>query len=666
MGACIIHTERLASDPSGSRKRARIAPGTVLGGRYEIVKELGRGGMAVVYLAMDSRLEKLWAVKALKKQDGRYGDGSLEREARILKGLDHPAIPRVADVVRERDGIFLVMDYIEGEALDKMLERSGAIPQEQAVAWTRQLCGALGYLHSRERPVIHRDIKPGNVMVTPEGNVKLIDFGTAGEYQEQAGAAGMGTRGYAAPEQLERAGRTDARTDIYSLGVTLRQLVTGKSPWEPTYEPKLSPGLEAVIEKCTRPDPGERYQSIRELQYALEHYKEAHKNRGKSLKRRRAAFAAAVLGGSLLLAAGLWGRNWIEGERLKACYARLEEAEELILASAASGEFSPEAVAACEKAIEAAPRREEPYRRLLEYCVDMGQAGYGLDKVCSRLDRMKDPSKSLNGVVMEAAELYFSGAAGDPSFSPDYERAARYFAMADTEKTPEAEYYRELSLSLSLPGSRIHWDSVLRALLRFGEYNASGPPDERRIKNDIALAGVFLANKSGLQRAGADPLTSAVSALERAGEALGYLRDSALSQRYEGTVRRMRGDALYQRALCQETAEAARADFEAARKEYRLLAGKEEESRFQLLLTAADISRSLGEYEQAEAEYRALAEEYPEESRCLSGWGLMALSELGDPETAERLYRRAENLPSAKEDINMETLKRKLENAGRL
>ena len=255
--------------------------GDVIDGKYEILRELGRGGMSIVYLAMDKRLNKQWAIKEFRKdkddENRRVALESLLKEANIMKKLDHPTLPRIVDIIDQDSTIY--MDYIEGESLNKVLDAYGAQPQDAVIEWAKQLSEVLDYLHTRKPPVIYRDMKPANIMLKPDGTIRLIDFGIAREYKE--GSTGdteiIGTRGYAAPEQFGEKGQTDARTDIYSLGVTLYHLVTGKNPAEPPYEiypirhwnPNLSSGLEWLIQKCTQLNPNDRFQSCAEVIYVL-------------------------------------------------------------------------------------------------------------------------------------------------------------------------------------------------------------------------------------------------------------------------------------------------------------------------------------------------------------------------------------------------------------
>ncbi|MCR5041750.1 MAG: serine/threonine protein kinase [Clostridia bacterium] len=258
--------------------------GQVIDGKYEILAEIGRGGMSVVYLAMDKRLNKQWAIKEFRKDKNdeakQMALEALLKEANLMKKLDHPTLPRIVDIIDEKVNVYIIMDYIEGENLSKVLDEYGAQDQENVIEWAKQIADVLDYLHTRTPPVIYRDMKPANIMLRPDGTVRLIDFGIAREYKE--GKAGdtqnIGTRGYAAPEQFGDRGQTDARTDIYSFGVTLYHLVTGQNPAEPPYEiypirrwnPELSSGLEWLISKCTQLNPKDRFQSCSEILYVLE------------------------------------------------------------------------------------------------------------------------------------------------------------------------------------------------------------------------------------------------------------------------------------------------------------------------------------------------------------------------------------------------------------
>lgn len=295
--------------------------GSVIDGKYEILKLIGKGGMSRVYLAMDKRLNKQWAVKEIQKRahdkNNEVVIQSAIAEANMIKSLDHPSLPRIVDIIEQQDVIYVIMDYIEGETLNNLVKQ-GAQPQEAVIDWGMQLCGVLDYLHTRRPAIIYRDMKPGNVMLKPDGTVKLIDFGIAREYKEHnlSDTVSLGTKGYAAPEQFGGNGQTDPRTDIYCLGVTLHHLVTGHSPTDPPYEiypirqydPELSAGLEEIIQKCIQPNPSDRYQSCAELLYALAHFEDGDRLHKQILKKKMRKFYCVVGACVCCLAAGITGQ----------------------------------------------------------------------------------------------------------------------------------------------------------------------------------------------------------------------------------------------------------------------------------------------------------------------------------------------------------------------
>ena len=303
--------------------------GSYIEGKYKILTEIGKGGMSTVYLAMDKNLNKQWAVKEVRKRASDRNNNSVENtaivEANLMKRLDHPLLPRIVDIIDNPDVIYVIMDYIEGESLNKVLEREGAQPQDLVIKWAKDLCSVLEYLHNQTPPIIYRDMKPNNIMLQPNGSIKLIDFGIAREYKENntSDTTSLGTRGYAAPEQFGGHGQTDARTDIYGLGITLYHLVTGQDPQKPPYEiypirqwnPALSAGLEKIITKCTQLNPNDRYQNCAELQYALDHYEETDEAHLQLLKKKVRRFylfsglAAGFIGAGILFQALKMNKN---------------------------------------------------------------------------------------------------------------------------------------------------------------------------------------------------------------------------------------------------------------------------------------------------------------------------------------------------------------------
>jgi hypothetical protein len=262
-----------------------LKPNELLKERYRITEILGEGGMGAVYRAEDINLGVTVAVKENLFITEEYAR-QFRREATILASLRHPHLPRVTDhFVIEDQGQYLVMDYVEGQDLRERIEQGGPIAERRALPWFLEICDALSYLHSRVPPIVHRDIKPGNIKITPEGRAVLVDFGLAKVAEAHArttsGAKAM-TPGFSPPEQYGT-GPTDARTDVYSLAATLYAALTGRIPEDaleramgrevltPIQDsiPAISDDLARTIEKALIIRPDERYQSIAELADAL-------------------------------------------------------------------------------------------------------------------------------------------------------------------------------------------------------------------------------------------------------------------------------------------------------------------------------------------------------------------------------------------------------------
>ena len=262
-----------------------LEKGTLLEGRYRIEDILGQGGMGFVYRALDESLGVEVAVKENLFTTDDYAR-QFRMEAVILAGIRHPNLPRVTDhFVIDNMGQYLVMDYVEGNDLRQQLEKVGLISEKEAIRVGAAACDALAYLHTRKPPILHRDIKLGNIKVTSEGQVFLVDFGLAKmgwEHEETMAGARAMTPGYSPPEQYG-SGRTDPRSDIYSLGATLYAALTGNIPEDSLlrsvdglkltplrdHRPDISVRLANVIEKALETNSASRYQTAEEFKKAL-------------------------------------------------------------------------------------------------------------------------------------------------------------------------------------------------------------------------------------------------------------------------------------------------------------------------------------------------------------------------------------------------------------
>lgn len=335
----------------------------IIASTYQVIREIGSGGGGVVYLATHLRLGKFVVLKADKRGLTQKPE-ALRREVDALKNLSHTYIPQVYDFIEENGVVYTVMDYVEGESLDKPLKHGSAFPQATVVQWACQLLEALNYMHTRPpHGILHGDIKPANIMLTPQGDIRLIDFNIALALGEK-GAVRVGfSQGYASPEHygIDYAGIAqtqrmagvetvvtaqaktvvtgnvtfvpptdgshkssrsaeaspstllDVRSDIYSLGATLYHLLTGVRPAReaakvtPISDFNISPAVAAIIEKAMQPCPDDRYQTAAEMLDAFEHL---YENDPRTLHYKKSVRITVILLCALFLAGGaltIWG-----------------------------------------------------------------------------------------------------------------------------------------------------------------------------------------------------------------------------------------------------------------------------------------------------------------------------------------------------------------------
>lgn len=279
-----------------------LTPGTILWSRYRILDLVGQGGMGAIYKAEDLRLEgRLCAVKEVVPDSNNsktfleQSQAAFHREASILARLDHPNLPKVSDFFLFNGRDYLVMDFVPGQDLREIIEnarhKNQFIPEEQVMTWTEQLINALDYLHQQDPPVLHRDIKPSNIKLTPNGTIKLVDFGLVklmvpDDNRTITVLQGRATIQYAPLEQIGGdTGHTDVRSDIYSLGATLYHLLTNHAPPDAKsryirakYDPQLnireinpdvSPQTEQAVIHAMGLHPGDRPDSVKQFKHEL-------------------------------------------------------------------------------------------------------------------------------------------------------------------------------------------------------------------------------------------------------------------------------------------------------------------------------------------------------------------------------------------------------------
>lgn len=354
----------------------------IIASTYELQEEIGSGGGGIVYLGRHIRLDKTVVLKADKRTLTAKPE-TLRREVDALKNLSHSYIPQVYDFVEEDGTVYTVMDFVDGESLDRPLKRGERFPQAQVIEWACQLLEALVYLHSRPPyGILHSDIKPANIMLTTQGDIRLIDFNIALALGEEGSVRVGYSRGYASPEHYgldystsphittsslsshssrssrggdntdiiedanhPRSGSStgsrkhslllDVRSDIYSAGATLYHLLTGVRPAADAkqvmtiHHPDVSPAVAEIISKAMNPDPDSRYQTAQEMLDAFEHL---HENDPRTIRHRRGVrITAAVLSAVFLLGGLCTFTGLRQMERIQAAAAeeaRIAEEQE--------------------------------------------------------------------------------------------------------------------------------------------------------------------------------------------------------------------------------------------------------------------------------------------------------------------------------------------------
>lgn len=321
--------------------------GDVIDGMYQIIREIGKGGTGIIYLGWHLRLRKQIVIKRIK--ENYTGRLNVRGEADILKRLHHTYLPQVYDFLEAGGGIYTVMDYIPGYDLQYYLDNQYQFPEQTVLLWLRQLCEVLDYLHSQDPPILHSDIKPGNIMITPEGNVCLIDFNISLDGAEGETLQGLSPH-YAAPEQYQAAmnilygggGRfvPDPRMDIYSLGAVFYRMMTGYLP-EPQkgtpypimeMEIPYSEGLKAAIGRAVEFNPARRFRTARQMSNMLDKLEKLdpeYRSTGRLQILAGLLYGVCLAAGILMLYGGIgvWQRDTWQ-KNYSVLYAASESGEE--------------------------------------------------------------------------------------------------------------------------------------------------------------------------------------------------------------------------------------------------------------------------------------------------------------------------------------------------
>lgn len=653
--------------------------GSLLDGKYKILNKIGQGGMSIVYLAMNEKANKQWAVKEMRKEKNRNYEvmkQSLITETNLLKELKHPYLPSIADIIESDDTIIIVMDYVEGRPLSDILTEEGTIEEDKVADYAIQLCDVLDYLHSQKPPIIYRDLKPANIMLRPDGKITLIDFGTARKYNYDSvsDTTCLGTIGYAAPEQFagETLRQTDARTDIYNLGATMYHLLTGVNPSEPPYElypirrwdESLSNGLEKIILRATRKDPDKRFNDCKEMSYALQHFRDLDDSYIATQKKKIFLFAASLILSFTFFSMAIVVNGMEKREISKVYNNYLSEAALKIASTGSKNVVDTDILKLFQDAINVSPNSTEAYIRMLDYYCDLGQTRNGLMAISAMIASGTGDLSNNDDLMMRMGQIYFLGNSKDTEFNIDYGTAARYFDKVNIKKYPQAKYYSSLSKSLSEIG--MDWNIIVKDMKNVDEYLNTEVNEEEKAEIYITLSKIYRANAFAIQKVGEKPFDKAMELLNKAGEILNSsytdknLKDKYLPELYFGFA-----DAYYRRANVEPDKKESRNDLYEAVSYYE---------RYMIFATTAqtvlfknrigDIYRALGEYKRAAEEYEDIIEKYPEDATAYISLATMLLIDMKDVNTSAMIYMKARQLPDIEFNSNFVSLKNKLKNVG--
>ena len=653
--------------------------GSLLDGKYKILNKIGQGGMSVVYLAMNEKANKQWAIKEMRKEKNKNYEimkQSLITETNLLKELKHPYLPSIADIIENDDTIIIVMDYVEGRPLSDILSEEGVIEEDKVADYAIQLCDVLDYLHSQNPPIIYRDLKPANIMLRPDGKITLIDFGTARKYNYDSvsDTTCLGTIGYAAPEQFagETLRQTDARTDIYNLGATMYHLLTGVNPSEPPYElypirrwdESLSNGLEKIILRATRKDPDKRFNDCKEMSYALQHFRDLDDSYIATQKKKIFLFAASLILSFTFFSMAIVVNGMEKREISKLYNNYLSEAALKIASAGSENVVDSDILKLFRDAINISPNSTEAYIRMLDYYCDLGQTRNGLMAISAMIASGTGDLGNNDDLMMRMGQIYFLGNSKDTEFDIDYGTAARYFDKVNIKKYPQAKYYSSLARSLSEIGT--DWNIIVKDMKNVDEYLNTEVNEEEKAEIYITLSKIYRANAFAIQKVGEKPFDKAMELLNKAGEILNssYI-DKDLKEKYLPELYFGFADAYYRRANIEPDEKESRNDlYEAVSYYERYLIFATPEQTILFKNRVGDIYRALGEYKRAAEEYEDIIEKYPEDATAYISLATMLLIDMKDVNTSAMIYMKAGELPDIEFNSNFVSLKNKLKNIG--
>ena len=650
---------------------------SVLGPDYENITPMSAGGMGELFRAHKRGLDVDVVIKRVKAQ--LRGKLDETREADILKNLRHQFLPRIYDIIYASDGfVYTVMDYIPGCSLQEYVEQNGALSQKQSLKWLKQLCEVVAYLHQQKPAVLHCDIKPQNIMITPDGDICLIDFNTSLLFEDaQMNALGV-TQGYAAPEQYHvsgkvldqlpprersrwaawskaasRCGRISERTDLYAVGAVGYFLLTGYAPAHSLgnviplsrYKIKVTDAFREVVERAMMPLPRDRFPSAQAMLSALENLKKADRRyRGWKIRCQITAVALGIL--ALVSVFCIWMGFELRGRDQRGDYlALVDEADGLIARQQyeESLDVLSSAIAMDGESIEAYVRAAAVLYRLGRYgeCIDLlsglsfvydGEAmtqkefdyaqaelGYLLGSCCFQEERYDEAVQNLELAVW---------------FDPEEPLYYRDLAIAQAMKGNLEEAQRTYETMKAMPGADAQDVLLVEGELCYagGEYEEALEPLLQLTRSrDAALSGrSYLLAAQCLRHLG--ELDREIALLEEAGAALDVSASAAHTQ--------LLAEAYLQRGAAESSAQ----DFERA---YALCSSLMERgaAALSVRLNAGLALQYLGRTGEALSVVQSAVADYPNDYRGYARLALLYLDpQVSDYGKAEEAYEQAQTL----------------------
>ena len=417
---------------------------------YEVIAQIGMGNSGIVYKARHRNLDKFVVLKKIKANAINIADN--RAEADVLKNLKHAYLPQVMDFVEDNGDIYTVMEFISGNSFKQYLDAGTAFPEKSEIIWMKQVAATLCYLHNQKPPIIHSDLKPGNIMLTNSGNVCLIDFNISFSLGGNGFVNGY-TKNYASPEQIRAwkynqtqpnpslRKKIDKRSDIYSMGATFYHIVTGSKPMPDDNgyvqdirekKPEMNQLFGAVIMKCLEPDLKKRYQRAEDVLYDLQTMAQRSKEYRSLLRKQK--IISGVLAGGMILFAGLAlaGYFRIDSEKMARYEDNVAQEEKCIK----NGDYD---------------QLDEYYQQAVK--LYPGKMDAYLQKALA-LNRQKEYEDCINFIntnILNSKSVMNDGSEdsvyyllGDCySQLEDYEQAAEYYNSAIEANPENGNYYRD-------------------------------------------------------------------------------------------------------------------------------------------------------------------------------------------------------------------------------